>query len=161
MKRRPCWCPKPVLWELNYFLMQTLSFVPINLHRCWQREWKYSIPYDWSILAVYVNTSIGRATRTSKDKKQKQDKNNRFNKQNHNFARNHTYLYIFVLHDYGVKMHNFAFYGERKQATTKFNFFFLNLDMRPWNSTSGESPTIWQSTWLGIFKTLKSNVVVL
>ena len=31
----------------------------------------------------------------------------------------HTYLYIFVLHDYGVKLHNFAFYGERKQATTK------------------------------------------
>ena len=25
-------CPKPVLWELNSFLMQTLSFVPINLH---------------------------------------------------------------------------------------------------------------------------------
>ena len=33
MKRRPCWCPKPILWELNSFLMQTLSFVPINLHR--------------------------------------------------------------------------------------------------------------------------------
>ena len=66
MKRRPCWCPKPVLWELNYFLMQTLSSVPINLHRCWPREWKHSIPYDWSILAVYVNTSIRRATRTWK-----------------------------------------------------------------------------------------------
>ena len=32
------WCPKPVLWELNSFLMQTLSFVPINLHRCWPRK---------------------------------------------------------------------------------------------------------------------------
>ena len=32
MKWRPCWCPKPVLWELNSFLMPTLSFVPINLH---------------------------------------------------------------------------------------------------------------------------------
>ena len=41
--RRPCWCPKPVLWELNSFLMQTLSFVSINLHRCWPREWKHSI----------------------------------------------------------------------------------------------------------------------
>ena len=39
IKRRPCWCPKPVLWELNSFLMQTLSFVPVNLHRCWPREW--------------------------------------------------------------------------------------------------------------------------
>ena len=43
MKRRPCLCPKPVLWELNSFLMQTLSFVPINLHRRWPREWKHSI----------------------------------------------------------------------------------------------------------------------
>ena len=43
MKRRPCWCPKPILWELNSFLMQTLSFVPINLHRCWPREWKHSM----------------------------------------------------------------------------------------------------------------------
>ena len=43
MKRRPCWCPKPILWEMNSFLMQTLSFVPINLHRCWPREWKHSI----------------------------------------------------------------------------------------------------------------------
>ena len=42
LKRRPYWCPKPVLWELNSFLMQTLSFVPINLHRCWPREWKHS-----------------------------------------------------------------------------------------------------------------------
>ena len=41
--RRPYWCPKPVLWELNSFLMQTLSFVPIDLHRCWSRECKRSI----------------------------------------------------------------------------------------------------------------------
>ena len=43
MKRRPCWCPKPIPWELYSFLMKTLSFVPINLHRCWSREWKHSI----------------------------------------------------------------------------------------------------------------------
>ena len=43
MKRRPCWCPKPILWEFNSFLMQMLSVVPINLHRCWAREWKHSI----------------------------------------------------------------------------------------------------------------------
>ena len=48
MKRRPSWCPKPILWELNSFLMQTLSFVPINLHRCWSREWKHSIIDDRS-----------------------------------------------------------------------------------------------------------------
>ena len=25
------------MWELNSFLMQTLSFVPTHLHRCWPR----------------------------------------------------------------------------------------------------------------------------
>ena len=43
MKRRPCWCPKPIPWKLNSFLMQKLSFVPINLHRRWPCEWKHSI----------------------------------------------------------------------------------------------------------------------
>ena len=43
MKWRPCWCPKPVLKGLNSFLMPTLSFVPINFHRCWPRGWKRSI----------------------------------------------------------------------------------------------------------------------
>ena len=41
MKRRPCWCTKPILRELHSFLLQTLSFVPINLpRRYWPREWK-------------------------------------------------------------------------------------------------------------------------
>ena len=43
MKWQPSWYPKPILWELNSFLMQMLSFVPINLHKCWPREWKHSI----------------------------------------------------------------------------------------------------------------------
>ena len=59
MKRRPCWCPKPVLWELTSFLMQTLSFVPINLHRCWPREWKHSIftAIFWTISFHWYNNS--------------------------------------------------------------------------------------------------------
>ena len=38
----------------------------------------------------------------------------------------HTFLYISFpfLHDDDVKMPNFAFYGGRKQATTKFYFSF-------------------------------------
>ena len=37
----------------------------------------------------------------------------------------YTFLYISFpfLHDYDVKMPNFAFYGEREQATTKFEFW--------------------------------------
>ena len=27
LKWQPCWCPKPVLWELNSFPMKTLAFV--------------------------------------------------------------------------------------------------------------------------------------
>ena len=34
-KGRSCWCPKPIFWKLNSFLTQTLTFVPINLHRYW------------------------------------------------------------------------------------------------------------------------------
>ena len=38
----------------------------------------------------------------------------------------HTFLYISLpsLHDYDVKMHNFMFYGRRKQVTTNFPFSF-------------------------------------
>ena len=41
----------------------------------------------------------------------------------------HTFLYISFpfLHDYDVKMPNFAFYGGRKQATTKFYLSFWAL----------------------------------
>ena len=41
--RRPYWCSKTILLEFNSFLMWTLPFVSINLHRCWSREWKRSI----------------------------------------------------------------------------------------------------------------------
>ena len=44
MKRQPCWCSKLILSEWNSFLMQTLSFVPMNLWRFWPCEWKHSIP---------------------------------------------------------------------------------------------------------------------
>ena len=57
MKQRPCLCLKPVLWELNSFLMQTLSFVPINLHRCWPREWKRSIEHACSAFQGLHQTS--------------------------------------------------------------------------------------------------------
>ena len=32
-----------ILCELVSFLMRTISFVPIDLHRCWPREWKRSM----------------------------------------------------------------------------------------------------------------------
>lgn len=43
------WCfSKPVLWEFNYFLKQTLSFVQLNCQRCWPREWKLSLLFQAS-----------------------------------------------------------------------------------------------------------------
>ena len=41
------------------------------------------------------------------------------------------------MHDYGVKMPDLAFYGGRKQATTKLLFLFLNLDVVLTTSTPG------------------------
>ena len=44
-----------------------------------------------------------------------------------------------------------AFYGGRKEATTKFCLsVFLNLDMVPWNSAPGGFAYIWQTKWVGI-----------
>ena len=36
MKRRPCWCYKPVLWDgsLTFFLCINFLFFAINLHSC-------------------------------------------------------------------------------------------------------------------------------
>ena len=52
--------------------------------------------------------------------------------------------------DYVVKMPNSTFYGKRKQATTKFCFFFLTWTI-PGNSTPGGFAYICgQSKWLEI-----------
>lgn len=37
---KPCQCPIAILWELNPFLVQTLSLALINTHGCWPRESK-------------------------------------------------------------------------------------------------------------------------
>ena len=49
----------------------------------------------------------------------------------------HTFLYISLpfLHHYSIVMPNFMFYGECKQATTKFLFLSLRLNMVPRNPT--------------------------
>ena len=43
MKRRPCWWSKQILWGWTLFLCKKFFFVPVNLHRCWPREWIRSI----------------------------------------------------------------------------------------------------------------------
>ena len=51
MSRRPCWCSKLVLLELNSFLVETLSFVPINLHRCGLLQTKTIGLIEYCVLA--------------------------------------------------------------------------------------------------------------
>ena len=58
--RRPCWCSEPGwenVWELKSFLMQTLRFVPINLHRCWPRVWKHSCKKNLKFAIVILLTA--------------------------------------------------------------------------------------------------------
>ena len=79
----------------------------------------------------------------------------RFNKQNNKFARASRFLYIsfLFLHDFDVKMPNFAFYVGRKQASTKFYFSFwawiwsLETQLQ---ETSGRFAYIWHSKRVGI-----------
>ena len=73
----------------------------------------------------------------------------------------HAFLYISFpfLHDYDVKMPNFAFYGGRKQAKTKFYFSFWawiwSLEIQ-----LGGFAYNWQSKWAGIIgiKTEKTQI---
>ena len=52
MKRRPCLCPKPVLWKLNFFYVNAF-FVSIKLHRCWPRAWKHRIDTDFAFFHLF------------------------------------------------------------------------------------------------------------
>ena len=80
-------------------------------------------------------------------------KNNTFNEQNSNFARAAHFFVIPspFLHDSNVKMPNFGFYRERKQATTKFYLSFWTwISPLGFQSTSGGFAYILQSKWVGI-----------
>ena len=88
--------------------------------------------FSGSFLAVNTVMFVSRDNRDFKNQRRgrqrERQKNNRFCKQNNNFAHELTCITLFCtflrpfLHDYDVKMPNFAFYGGRKQATTKFYF---------------------------------------
>ena len=54
------------------------------------------------------------------------------------------------MHDYHVKIPNFAFYREKKTSNDKNFFLILNLDMVSKNSIPGEFAYISQNKWVGI-----------
>ena len=76
-------------------------------------------------------------------RQQELQQNNRFNKQNNSFARASRFYFCIslpFLHDYDLKMPNFVFYGQRKQATTK-NILFFALEL-------GDGPLEFNSIWV-------------
>ena len=72
------------------------------------------------------------------DDNEKVKKSNRFNKQNNNFAQAPHFFVNFLSVFARLRRENalFRVYGGRKQATTKYLFLFLSLDMVIWNSAS-------------------------
>ena len=74
--------------------------------------------------------------------------NNRFNNLNNSFARASRFYFCIslpFLHNYDVKTPNFAFYGQRQQATTKFILFFA-LEL-------GYGPLEFNSIWVRLHLT--------
>ena len=67
-----------------------------------------------------------------------------FLKQNNDFAPASRFLVVSLpsLHDYGVKMPIFTFYGGRKQVTTNCSFSFVSWVRYPRNQLQGNSPTL-------------------
>ena len=70
------------------------------------------------------------------------------------------YISLPFLHDYGVKMPNFALQGGFKPAAAKFYFPRLNLDIVPWNSTLGVFACIKRTKWVGII-TIKTEITLI
>ena len=96
-----------------------------------------------TLLLSYFKIQRWTATRTSQ-------KNNKFIGKTISVHVHHTFLYLCLpfLHYYDVKMPNFAFYVERKKATTKFSpsehkYVPLEFNFR-------RVRYIWQSKWVGI-----------
>ena len=77
---------------------------------------------DVTVFVAQTAKVVGHTLGTLRSKEKKHS----FKKPSNNFARASHFLYISLpfLHDYNVKMPNFAFPGEHKQATTKFYFSF-------------------------------------
>ena len=82
----------------------------------------YPVPCEPNLLTASPNALL--ESFSNDDGNESAKKRNGFDKQNNNFARASRFLYISLpsLHDYGVKMPDFTFFGGRKQASTNFSF---------------------------------------
>ena len=104
----------------------------LKLLRCQQQGKKFALflckkrwPYLQSFNERHV-VDIRDFKIQRRGRQRERQKNNWFISKTTTSHVHHTFLYISFpfLHDYDVKMPHFAFYGGRKQATTKFYFSF-------------------------------------
>ena len=96
------------------------------------------------------------ATRTSK---------NRSNKQKNNFARASQFFVNFFAFFARLRRENawFRVLMENVNKQRRNLSFFLNLDVVPWDSTSGGFAYIWENKWMGIvaIKTGRTKILFL
>ena len=57
-KGRPCWCLQLLLRELNSILVQTFSFVLVEKHVNWTREWKHSVKINKKVKITLLKFGI-------------------------------------------------------------------------------------------------------
>ena len=131
-------------WNLDYGFQARFSAIPDSCAVFWiQKPW---IPESTSKIfpdsrnqihrlhAVRFRKALNSALHETRDfkmprrrRQRERQKSNWLNKQNNNSARaSPFFLYISLpsLRDYEGKMHNFTFYGGRKQVTAKFSVSF-------------------------------------
>ena len=101
----------------------------------------------------------------NKTKKNKTKQNKRFNKQDNSFERaSHFFVHFFdAFARLRREKSNFALYGGRRQATTKFYFSFWAWISVTWNSASGGFDwlhSVWQSKWVGIIALKKERTQI-
>ena len=100
---------------LRYEGRETIARNRLLFHRTYAPTWRLRQNVKWHYFPLFCKKNKGLSKQNSK-----------FKKQYNNFARASHFLYISLpfLHDYGVTMSSLVFYGEPKQATTKFYLSF-------------------------------------
>ena len=134
------WCA--LAWKQTPNTWQPNRWVRSVLERCQQ---SHSGPRESSLLASVFQNVLRPLRSNDADHNENVKKTIGLISKTTTSRVHQTFLYISFpfLHDYDMKMPNFAFYGGRKQPTT-------SLNLVPWNSASGGFAYTWQNKWVGI-----------
>ena len=96
-------------------------------------------------------------------RQRERQKSKRFNKQNNNFARaSHFFVHFFPVFA-RLRRENglISRFIEDVNKQRRNLFLFPSLNMVPWNSASGWFAYIWQSKWLVVMKTERTQILFL